>query len=155
MNNPVGVQIAHNCWVGWWKRRRLVVFDPSIQPTNSNFMLLYFVQGRSLCFRDKLSDRTEVISVRNEHERSFALYQYKLWISRNKNAALEKQKIEHASLENPDPLKIECPACQGECSWYYTVGTYSEGANSDGQNISGNCSVCSGSGFVENIYEMP
>lgn len=50
-------------WVGRWRSKRYVVFDPSIQPENPEYMLLYFVEGRSLCVRKRADERKEVVTV--------------------------------------------------------------------------------------------
>lgn len=91
MSGGEGAQDQQGIWVGFWKVRRHVVFDPSIQPANPNFRLLYFVEGHALCVRERAVEQKEVITVSNPYDRDFALEQYTAWYSSNATVANEKK----------------------------------------------------------------
>lgn len=141
-------------WVGLWNNRH-VVFDPSIQPIATQFMLLYFVQGQALCLREREVERKKVRTERNPYDREFALSQYSQWLSSNAHVVAEKKKSAHNMVvENPPPPKRKCSQCDGQGIWHYTVGTFSDGAHSDGQNVNERCTSCRGRGFVDDVIEF-
>ncbi|MGV0960263.1 MAG: hypothetical protein ACOYB1_10545 [Limnohabitans sp.] len=140
-------------WVGLWHKRH-VVFDPSIQPVNQKFMLLYFVQGKALCVRDREVDRKTVRTVRDQYEIEFALDQYSKWLLSNRNIVEDKRSCLDMVAENPPPSRRKCSQCDGQGNWHYTVGTFSDGAHSDGVNVSERCSLCDGRGFVDDVIEF-
>ena len=137
-------------WIGMWKARRLVVFDPGIQPADPDFMLLYFVQGQSLCVRHRALDRKEVRTVNDPNACQFALGQYAAWTAMHVGSAQAKRNLVGYMVEQPGPIRRKCRACDGEAHWTYTVGTFSDGAHSDGQNVHELCKSCGGQGFVDN-----
>ena len=146
-------QIPEKLWVGMWKSRRQVVYDPSIQLTSKSHMLLYFVQGQCLCVRERAADKVDVNTITQQSARTFAIAQYHLWKSRNTDVLRAKQEIPELTAENPGPIRKKCPVCNGNAHTTYTVGTFSDGAHSDGQNISEYCQACKGHGFVDNTIE--
>ncbi len=153
MTESTGQTTSAAIWGGLWNNRH-VVFDPSIQPDDPKFMLLYFVQGKTLCIRERDAERKKVKTVRNPYDRDFALSQYSLWLSSNAYVVLEKKSCPKLAVENPPPPKRKCSPCGGQGSWYYTVGTYSDGAHSDGQNVNEHCSLCGGRGFVDDVIDF-
>jgi hypothetical protein len=154
MDSSEPKKACQSIWVGLWNGRRHVVFDASIQPSNPEFMLLYFVQGHSLCARKREVERQKVISVRNPDDQIFALEQYKKWASANAQVVATKQSQESFEVENPPPLRKICPQCDGHGTCHYTVGTFADGGHSDGQNFVEYCSCCGGRGFVDDILEF-
>ena len=153
MTESTGQTTSAAIWVGLWYNR-YVVFDPSIQPDDQKFMLLYFVQGKTLCIRERDAERKAVKTVQNSYDRDFALSQYSRWLSSNAHVVLEKKSCPKLAVENPPPPKRKCSECDGLGSWHYTVGTFSEGAYSDGQNKIERCSLCYGRGFVDDVIEF-
>ena len=95
-------------WVGLWHGKRHVVIDPSIKPVNSEFMLLYFVEGHSLCARKRAVEQKEVTTVQNPCDREFALEQYGLWYSANARIAAEKKARQEFEVEDPLPPRKKC-----------------------------------------------
>ena len=146
-------QTSENVWVGMWKSRRQVVYDSLIQPASKSHMLLYFVQGQCLCVRERAVDKAEVRTLTQQSARTFAIDQYRLWKSRNMDVIREKQELPEFNVENPGPIRKKCPVCNGIAHTSYTVGTFSDGAHSDGQNISEYCQACKGHGFTDNTIE--
>lgn len=140
-------------WVGYLMGR-LVVFDPSIQPSNQDYVLLYFVQGQALCMRKRADERVRVKSVRNPYEREYALAQYAKWASTNASLLTQKSASANFDVEDPPPPRKICSECEGEGSWHYTVGSFADGAHSDGQNFRETCSSCRGRGSVENVVDV-
>jgi len=119
-------------WVGMWKGRRHVVFDPLIQPESKEFMLLYFVQGQSLCTRKKAVDRVDVRTVTDPSAITFALSQYDIWKSLNQSLVEQKKASSFLEIEQPDAIRRKCRICDG---------------------MGGYCSYCNGHGFVDNTIE--
>lgn len=138
-------------WVGLWHGRRHVVFDPSIQPENPEFMLLYFVEGHALCARKRTSDRSEVTTVRIPPDRDFALSQYSYWLSQNRDIAAERKASAAFEVENPPPPRKKCPQCDGQGTWFDTINKCTYGVISEGPNIIERCPLCSGRGFVQDV----
>lgn len=139
-------------WVGRWNNRH-IVFDPTIQPKDKKFILLYFVQGKSLCLRDRVVERKRAKTVRSPYEIDFALKQYRKWLSINSNN-LQERTYQCMSIEAPPPPRRKCSQCDGHGNWHYTVGTFSEGAHSDGQNMTEYCTLCGGHGFIDDVFEL-
>lgn len=150
MTASTGPMTSAEIWVGHWNNRH-VVFDPSIQPADSKFMILYFVQGRTLCIRERVVERKKVRTVRTPYDRDFALNQYSLWRCSNAHIVSEKKACPNMVVENPPPPRRKCSQCDGQGAWHYTVGTFSDGAHSDGQNVNEHCSLCGGRGFVDDV----
>lgn len=138
-------------WVGLWHGKRHVVFDPSIQPENQEFMLVYFVEGHALCARRRTVERREVTTVRNPYDREFALEQYAQWLSVNSPVAAEKKSRLEFEIENPPPPRKRCPQCDGQPTWFDTVNKPTYGVISEGPNIIERCPSCSGQGFVSDV----
>lgn len=153
MNEASKLKAPNAPWVGMWKGRRHVVFDPSIQPQSIEFMLLYFVQGQSLCVRNRAIDRADVRTVTDSEATHFALFQYELWKSRNQSLVEQKKARSIFEIEQPDAIRRKCRACDGNPHSIWTVGTFSDGAHSDGANMVEHCSSCKGLGFVDNTIE--
>src|SRR3990172_6888871 len=101
-------------WVGLWHGKRHVVFDPSIQPENPEFMFLYFVEGHVLCARKRTVERKEVTTVLNPDDREFAIAQYAQWLSANAGVAADKKSHPEFEIENPPPPRKKCPQCDGQ-----------------------------------------
>ena len=146
-------QTSEKLWVGMWKSRRQVVYDPSIQPASKSHMFLYFVQGQCLCARERASDKTEVHTLNELSARTFAVDQYRLWLSRNMDALQAKLRLTDLTAEDPGPIRRKCSVCNGNAHTTYTVGSFSDGAHSDGQNVSEYCQACRGQGFTDNTIE--
>ena len=140
-------------WVGMWKGRRHVVYDAAIQPQSADFMLLYFVQGQSLCIRSRFTDRTDVSTISDSLAKEFALTQYALWKSRNQQLIDRKRSLSVFETEHPGSIRRKCSVCYGNPHSTWTVGTFSDGAHSDGQNMGEHCSACKGQGYVDNTIE--
>ena len=140
----------NSLWVGQWHKRH-VVFDPSIQPSHSDFVLLYFVQGHALCARNRGIERKMVTTVRNPFDRQFALAQYANWRSTNEHVITERQFQAAFVVEDPPLARKRCLRCEGQGSWHYVVGTFADGGHSDGQHVLEHCSTCEGSGFVDDV----
>ena len=138
-------------WVGKWKERRLVVFDPKGQPDNIEFMLLYFVQGQSLCIRNRAIERNNVIKCQILGDYEFAVEQYQLWLSLNKQSLETKKYQTNFVVEEPEVPRRKCSSCDGDGNFNYRVGTFSDGSHSDGQNFTDHCNKCHGSGYVDNV----
>ncbi len=151
MTDLANPQAPKETWVGLWHRGRLVVFDPSIQPENPEFMLLYFVEGHSLCARRRTVERKEVTTVQNPYDREFALEQYALWCSANARIAAEKKARQEFEVESPPPPRKKCPQCDGEPNWFDTVNKPTYGVISEGPNIIERCPSCKGQGFVSDV----
>jgi hypothetical protein len=139
-------------WVGFWKNRRHVVFDPSIQPADDVYMLLYFVEGKSLCYRSRETERTQVKTVRGQAGIDYAIEQYLEWKRNHTNELSELKDRQSPYIQDPDALNVKCPNCKGDAISYLTVGTFSEGAFSDGVNQREVCNHCNGTGVVPNVY---
>lgn len=153
MTGKVNTVPASSLWVGLWNKRH-VVFDPAIQPADSKFVLLYFVEGKSLCTRERETERRKVKTVRNPGDIAFALSQYRKWLSSNAPIVEEKKSRPNMTVENPPPPRRKCSQCDSQGTWHYTIGTFSDGAHSDGQNIIEHCSLCGGHGFVDDVFEF-
>lgn len=143
-------------WVGIWHNNRHVVLEPSIQPENQEFMLLYFVEGHSLCVRNRDVERIafknkEITTVKNPYVRDFALEQYSLWYSANAHIAELKKSAQQFEVENPPPPRKKCPQCDGQPNWFDTVNKPTYGVISEGPNIVERCPSCNGKGFVDNV----
>ena len=137
-------------WVDLWRGKRHVVFDPSIQPENSEFMLLYFVEGHALCARLEI-ERKEVATVSNPYDREFALEQYAQWLSTNAQIAAEKKSRLEFEIENPPPPRKKCPQCDGVPTWFDPVNRPTYGVMSEGPNIIEQCSLCKGAAFLKDV----
>ena len=151
MTDLANPQVPKDTWVGLWHGKRHVVFDPSIQPENPEFMLLYFVEGHSLCARKRTVERKEVITVHNPYDHEFALEQYALWFSVNARIASEKKARQEFEVENPPPPRKKCPQCEGQPNWFDTVNKPTYGVISEGPNIIERCPSCNGQGFVSDV----
>lgn len=138
-------------WVGLWHGKRHVVFDPTIQPENPEFMLLYFVEGHALCARERTVERKEVTTVLNPYDREFALAQYDQWLSANARDAADKKSRPEFEIENPPPPRRKCPQCNGQSTWFDTVNKPTYGVISEGPNIIERCPSCKGEGFVSDV----
>lgn len=145
---------AKDTWVGLWHGKRHVVFDPSIQPENSEFMLLYFVEGHSLCARKRADERMEITNVNNPYDREFALGQYDLWCSANSRLVAEKKARQEFNVENPPPPRKRCPQCDGQPNWFDYVNKTTYGVISEGPNIIERCPSCNGHGFVSDVLKF-
>lgn len=136
-------------WAGLWHEKRHVVFDPSIQPDNLEFMLLYFVEGHALCARKRAIERTEVTTIANPYDRDFALDQYAQWHSANVAIIDVKKSLTEFEIENPPPPLKKCTRCDGLGTWFDTVNKPTYGVISEGANIIERCPSCNGKGFVD------
>jgi|APMI01.1.fsa_nt_gi hypothetical protein len=154
MTNLANPQTHHEIWVGLWHRKRHVVFDPSIQPENLEYMLLYFVEGHALCARKRTVERKEVTTVHHIYDREFALEQYRLWFSANASIAVEKKACKEFQVENPPPPRKKCRQCDGQPNWFDTVNKPTYGVLSEGPNIIERCPSCNGQGFVNDVLEI-
>ncbi len=151
MTDSANPQVSQEIWVGLWHGKRHVVFDPSIQPENSEFMLLYFVEGHSLCARKRVAERNIVTTVRNPYDREFALEQYGRWCSTNASIAAKKKVHQEFEVENPPPYRKKCPQCDGQPNWIDTAKKPTYGVMSEGPNIVEHCQSCNGLGFVNDV----
>ena len=141
-------------WVGVWYGSRTVVYDPSLQPEQADLVFLYFVQGKALCARLKEKDRPHLKKFSPEFRAIFAIDQYKHWMSlQNHEELVQRCKLTTKPDSPPIPGRA-CAKCGGDGSWHYQIGTFSDGANSDGQNYIERCNRCSGTGSVDNVYEL-
>ena len=141
-------------WVGHWRDRRLVVFDPKHQPESQDFMLLYFVQGHSLCARNRAVEREHVATCKFPEDHDFALEQYHRWVTLHGQELEAKKSQVQFAVEEPAAPRRKCPICGGEGNVTYRVGTFSDGAHSDGQNITDHCDNCHGRGYVDDVLEF-
>jgi hypothetical protein len=151
MTDLANPQALKETWVGVWHGKRHVVFDPSMQPENPEFMFLYFVEGHSLCARKRAVERKDVITAKNPYDREFALEQYALWCSTNAGVAAEKKASQEFEVENPPPPRKKCPQCDGQPNWFDTVNKPTYGVISEGENIIERCPSCNGGGFVRDV----
>lgn len=151
MTDSASSQATQETWVGLWHGKRHVVFDPSIQPENPEFMLLYFVEGHALCARKRTVERKEVATVRNPEDRELALERYACWCTVNACIAAEKKARQEFEIENPPPPRKKCPECDGEPIWFDTVNKPTYGVISEGPNIIERCHSCKGHGFVSDV----
>lgn len=145
---------APKLWVGLWLERRHVVFDPTIQPQDKPFVLLYFVEGIALCCRDRHTERGKVTSVRDQPTIEFAIEQYMAWRRINPDQIVRLTGNSPYEIQEPGALNVKCPVCAGEGVHYSRIGTFSDGAFSDGVNQREFCGRCRGHGVIPNIiYE--
>lgn len=151
-NNPSQTEDPNKPWVGLWMGRRHVVFDREIQPQDTQYMLIYFVEGKSLCFRDKEIERKHVKTIRNQQTIDFAIEQYVQWKRNNQDQLANLMSETAFHVQEPASLKMKCLECGGEGITYSRIGTFSDGAFSDGVNQREVCNHCNGTGFVANIY---
>ena len=151
MTDLANPQAPKETWVGLWHGKRHVVFDPSIQPENPEFMLLYFVKGHSLCARKRTVELKEVTTVHNQYDRDFALEQYALWRSGNARIADEKKARQEFEVESPPPPRRKCSQCDGQPIWFDSVNKPTYGVISEGPNIIERCPSCNGHGFVDDV----
>jgi len=143
---------AKPLWVGLWGNRRQVVFDPALQPTNDELIFLYFVQGRALCTRSKAADRGNVRTIHDAEAIKAAVNQYERWRSQQSPQALAEKSRSANAVEAPPPPLVPCRACGGNPHAHYTVGTFSDGAHSDGVNVVESCDACHGAGYVSDVF---
>ncbi len=151
---PANPQNSQAIWVGLWHGKRHVVFDPSIQPNNPDFMLLYFVEGHALCARKHAAEQTEVTIVADPYDRDFALAQYAQWLSKNGRSTADKKARPEFEIENPPPPRKKCPQCDGQGTWFDTINKCTYGVNSEGTNIIERCPSCNGQSFVADVLEF-
>lgn len=145
------LQTTQTIWVGRW-HKRYVVFDPSIQPKNEEFILLYFVQGQSLCLRKRWDEEKITSEISDQNEKKFALDQYSHWFSANRDIVADKQSRTVFEVENPPDQKTFCPKCDGQGTWYDVVNKVSYGVQSEGPNVREICDLCLGNGFVDDTF---
>ncbi len=138
-------------WVGLWRGGRRVVFDPSIQPENPEFVLLYFVEGHALCARRRADERNEVTRVHIPDDLEFALEQYAKWLSVNSRVAAEKKSRLEFEIENPPPPNKVCPDCDGYPTWCDAVNKPTYVGITEGPNIIEICPSCNGRGRVSDV----
>lgn len=151
---PENQQNLQAIWVGLWHEKRHVVFDPSIQPDNTDFMLLYFVEGHTLCARKRATERTEVTTVTDPYNRDFALAQYAYWLATNGRVAAEKKACPEFVIVNPPLPRKKCPQCNGQGTWFDTVNKSTYGVISEGPNIIERCPSCNGQCYVTDVLEF-
>jgi len=156
-NDEQEVKCASNLWVGLWHERRHVVFDPTIQPQDEAFILLYFVEGQCLCYRDRTADRSKVITVRDPFAIQFAIRQYGFWRQKNPDRIKSLAVTPLCEVQDPEPLNVKCPVCSGEAIWHERAGAFSNGTGiADGENTRTACNRCMGKGVISNlIYDLP
>ena len=147
------LQRCQEVWVGLWRGQRHVVFDPLIQPDNSEFMLLYFVEGRALCARKRANERYELSPVSNPRDREFALEQYCRWRSANTQVAAEKKGRRVFEAENPPPARKKCPDCDAHTNWSDPVNKPRYEVKSELTAVTELCPSCKGEGFVRDVFE--
>lgn len=153
MNVP-NEKVLQKIWVGFWMGRRHVVFDPELQPTDKQFIRLYFVEGKSLCCRSGSAERMHVKTVRDKKTIDYAIDQYDEWKRRNQETVSKLISETFYSIQDPDAPRKKCSTCNGDGITYTRIGTFSEGAFSDGVNERDVCRHCDGKGFVANIFEI-
>jgi hypothetical protein len=141
-------------WAGHWHNRQ-VVYDPTIQPSDQKYIFLYFVQGRSLCLRDRELERKTVLPIKIHWDRDDAVAQYLKWRSINGHVLKEKLSRSIMIIEEPPSSRRKCLVCDGMGHWSYAVGTFSEGGNSDGRNHRAHCEHCNGQGYFDDVFVLP
>jgi hypothetical protein len=151
MGNSGESTTPKSIWVGLWHGKRHVVFDPSIQPENPEFILLYFVEGHALCTRKRTVERKAVTTVHDSEDREFALAQYGQWVAANARIADNKKTRPELEVEDPPPPRKKCPECDGQPTWFDTVNKPTYGVISEGPNIIERCPHCNGKGFVSDV----
>ncbi|MBK5913733.1 hypothetical protein [Rhodocyclus purpureus] len=147
------LQRCQEVWVGLWRGQRHVVFDPLIQPDNSEFILLYFVEGRALCARKRANERYELSPVSNPRDRDFALEQYCLWRSTHAHIAAEKKARRAFEEEYPPPARKKCPDCDCHTHWSDLVNKPRYEMRSELTVVAEPCPSCKGEGFVRDVFE--
>ena len=145
--NPSVAPDAQPLEVLHWHSRH-VVFDPAIQPMDTSFVFLYFVQGRALCARSK--KELSALPVRNPYDYELAIEQYLKWRSTNPRTADQKLRQTTFVAEDPPAARMKCPVCDGFPSWVDAIVKPTYGVMSEGTNIVERCPC--GSGWVDNIY---
>ena len=135
-----------------WRKSRFVVVDPSIQPVNTEFILLYFVEGNALCLRRRADEEMHLIPVKNQWDHESSLSKFEKWSSINPGLAREKSFQTKFEVEEPPARKKKCPECDGSPRWSDAVVKPSYGVKEEGPNIIESCRVCSGSGYVDNVF---
>ena len=148
------LRVARGTWVGLWRHKRHVVFDPAIQPENSEIMFLYFVEGHALCTMNFAAEEVRLSAVVHQPDYEFALAQYTLWLSANAGIVdTKKCRLKH-EIEDPPAPRKKCPECDGQGTWYDSINKPTYGVISEGPNIVEHCPSCRGHGFVINVLSL-
>lgn len=137
--------------VGYIGKKRLVVYDPSIQPDNLELMLLYSVHGHALCLRNRSDDEPRLINDALPESWDFALEQYAKWCAMNAQVVPAKRSL--VELDSLPPIRTKCPKCDGIGTWMDRVNKCSYGVIQEETNVVERCDFCHGNGFVEDFLE--
>lgn len=139
-------------WVGSLLGKRLLVFDPTIQPNSDEFAFLYSVQGHKLCTRKRDVDRKKLKTVKLVPDIELATEQYLKWLSMNEGIVAAKLASPLALEQYPLP-NIICPTCAGSPVWVDSEGnrpTYGYSFSEGGNKIDV-CPTCEGRGNLVDL----
>lgn len=131
--------------------KRLVVYDPSIQPANQRFMFIYSVHGHALCVRNRETDEAKLNYVASSETREFALGQYAMWLDGHAQEAaslLQSAALEVTTLPH---IRKKCPNCEGQGTWMDRINKCTYGVTQEEANVIERCEVCRGSCYVEDF----
>lgn len=143
-------QYKENCLrVGYFARRRLVVYNMEAQHDSPELMLLYSVHGHKLCVRSRAEDERKLsFNVRRETV-EFALEQYERWLRDNAEQIVSKR---HSTVIDSLPLmRKTCPTCEGQGNWMDRVNKCSYGVIEEEANIVEQCPTCRGLCYVDDM----
>ncbi|MCT6700975.1 hypothetical protein [Rheinheimera sp. 4Y26] len=145
-------------WVGAIQDKLLVVFDKEIQPSDSSFIYIYYVNGNSMCTRNADDERRRFRTVKDNNRVNFALVNYLCWKKNNTQEIKFRKALTDFVIETPGLARDKCPDYKGEPKSVYSVGSFAEGSQSDGVRIVDICNRCSGAGYIDilacNIYKQ-
>lgn len=144
-NTPEGASVWR------WNGRRTVVLDPKIQPRDSGFAVLYFVEGHDLCVRSGVTDLQNMLQISDSYDRNFALEQYARWSKENGKVIAEKKLQTEFTIEAPPHPRKKCPQCEGQPTWFDAINKATYGVIAEGPNIIWRCQHCSGNGYVVDV----
>lgn len=155
MKNEVSYD-TNTTWVGSVMDKQLVVFDKTIQPRDTKFIYIYYVNGNSLCTRFAEEERQRFKTVKDQDRIAFALKNYNCWKNNNAQEIEYRKGLTDFLIETPRAARAKCTKCNGNPKSIYSVGSFSEGSQSDGFNIIDICDNCSGAGYIDilacNVY---
>ncbi len=140
-----------NLQVAYYAERRLVVLDLAIQPSAPDHMLLYSVQGHSMCLRRKSEDYTRLSFKMPQETSEFALDQYREWRSQQPSASAKQFSAPQLAVTPFPFFNKTCPACDGQGTWMDRLNKCSYGVIQEESNIVERCATCNGAGSVEDI----
>jgi len=142
---------SKNPRVAYFNERRLFVLDESIQPDDGEYMLVYSVQGHSLCLRSRVDDHAKLSFDVPPETLEFAIEQYRKWqslpqdglVSKLSDGTLEVSKLPH--------MRRPCPQCEGLGTWMDRQNKCSYGVAEEEANIVEYCETCHGHCYVEDL----